>query len=108
MGGGFLEDAASPKDAQYAEGVAALRRMSSALRRAWLAENMGLCYTQSNAPAYMAPHVANANALFVDEQGKERKLSEVATDKMAPDWVAATKAALAVGHERVAESFKED
>ena len=108
MGSTSLEDAASPKDAQYAEGVAALRRMPTALRRAWLAENMGFCYTQSNAPAYLAPHVANDNALFVDEQGKERKLSEVATDKMASDWVAATKAALAVGHEQVAMPFKEE
>ena len=91
-----------------AEGIEALRRMSVALRRAWLAENMGFCYTQSDASAYMAPHVANDNALFVDEQGKERKLSEVATDKMAPDWVAATKAALAVGHEQVATPFKEE
>ena len=108
MGSGSLEDAASPKDAQYAEGVAALRRMPSALRRAWLAENMGLCYTQGKVYAYMAPHVANDNALFVDEQGKERKLSEVAIDKMASDWVAATKAALAVGHEQVATPFKEE
>ena len=108
MGSTSLDGAASPKDAQYAEGVAALRRMPSALRRAWLAENMGLCYTQGKAYAYMAPHVANDNALFVDEQGKERKLSEVATDKMASDWVAATKAALAVGHEQVAAPFKEE
>ena len=108
MGSTSLDGATSPKDAQYAEGIAALRRMSVALRRAWLAENMGFCYTQSDAPAYMAPHVANDNALFVDEQGKERKLSEVATDKMAPDWVAATKAALAVGHEQVAAPFKEE
>ena len=91
-----------------AEGIEALRRMSVALRRAWLAENMGFCYTQSDAPAYLAPHVANDNALFVDEQGKERKLSEVATDKMASDWVAATKAALAVGHEQIAAPFKEE
>ena len=108
MGSTSLDGATSPKDAQYAEGIAALRRMSVALRRAWLAENMGFCYTQSDAPAYMAPHVANDNALFVDEQGKERKLSEVATDKMASDWVAATKAALAVGHEQVAAPFKEE
>ena len=100
--------AASPKDTQYEEGIAALRRMPAALRRAWLAENMGLCYAQSNAPAYTAPHIANDDALFVDEQGKERKLSEVATDKMTPDWVAATKAALAVGHEQVAAPFTEE
>ena len=108
MGCTSPDGAASPKDAQYAEGVAALRRMSVALRRAWLAENMGFCYTQSDAPAYMAPHIANDNALFVDEQGKERKLSEVATDKMASDWVAATKAALAVGHEQIAAPFREE
>ena len=108
MGSTSLEDTVSPEDKLYAEGVTALRRMSATLRRAWLAENMGFCYTQSDAPAYMAPHVANDNALFVDEQGKERKLSEVATDKMASDWVAATKAALAVGHEQVAAPFKEE
>ena len=108
MGSTSPEGAGSSKGAQYAEGIAALRRMSAALRRAWLAENMGFCYAQSNAPAYTAPHIANDNALFVDEQGKERKLSEVATDKMAPDWVAATKAALAVGHEQVAAPFKEE
>ena len=100
--------AASPQDTQYEEGIAALRRMPAALRRAWLAENMGLCYAQSNAPAYTAPHIANDDALFVDEQGKERKLSEIATDKMAPDWVTATKAALAVGHEQVAAPFTEE
>ncbi len=93
---------------KYEEGIAALRRMSTALRRAWLAENMGFCYTQSDAPAYMAHHIANDNALFVDEQGKECKLSEVATDKMAPDWAAATKAALAVGYEQIAAPFKEE
>ena len=108
MGSTSPGGAGSSKDVQYAEGIAALRRMSAALRRAWLAENMGFCYTQSNAPAYTAPHIANDNALFVDEQGKERKLSEVATDKMTPDWVAATKAALAVGHEQVAAPFKEE
>ena len=102
------EGAALPKGAQCEEGIAALRRMSTGMRRAWLAENMGFCYTQSDAPAYTAPHIANDNALFVDEQGKERKLSEVATDKMTPDWVAATKAALAVGHEQVAAPFKEE
>ena len=108
MGSTSLEDTVSPEDKLYAEGVTALRRMSATLRRAWLAENMGFCYTQSDAPAYMAPHIANDNALFVDEQGKERSLSEVATDKMASDWVAATKAALAVGHEQVAAPFKEE
>ena len=108
MGSTSLEDTVSPEDKLYAEGVTALRRMSATLRRAWLAENMGFCYTQSDAPAYMAPHIANDNALFVDEQGKERSLSEVATDKMASDWVAATKAALAVGHERVAAPFTEE
>lgn len=41
----------------------------------------------------MASHIANGNALFVDEQGKECKLSKVATNEMAPDWVAAIKAA---------------
>ena len=108
MGSTSPEGAGSSKGAQYEEGIAALRRMPAALRRAWLAENMGLCYAQSNAPAYTAPHIANDDALFVDEQGKERKLSEVATDKMAPDWVAATKAALAVGHEQVAAPFTEE
>ncbi len=108
MGSTSPEGVASSGGAQYAEGIAALRRMSTGMRRAWLAENMGFCYTQSNAPAYTAPHIANDNALFVDEQGKERKLSEVATDKMTPDWVAATKAALAVGHEQVAAPFKEE
>ncbi len=108
MGSTSPEGAGSSKGAQYAEGIAALRRMSAALRRAWLAENMGFCYAQSNAPAYTAPHIANDNALFVDEQGKERKLSEVATDKKAPDWVAATKATLAVGHEQVAARFTEE
>ena len=108
MGSASLDGAASPRDAQYEEGIAALRRMSTGMRRAWLAENMGFCYTQSDAPAYMAPHIANDNALFVDEQGRERKLSEVATDKMAPDWVAATKAALAVGHEQFAAPFTEE
>ena len=108
MGGTSSDGAASPRDAQYAEGIAALRRMSAALRRAWLAEGMGFCYTQSDAPAYVALHIANDNALFVDKQGKERSLSRVATDKMAPDWVAATKAALAVGYEQIAAPFKEE
>ena len=108
MGSVSLEDTVSSEDRLHEEGIAALRRMSPALRRAWLAENMGFCYTQSDAPAYMAPHAANDNALFVDEQGKECKLSEIATDKMAPDWVAATRAALAVGHRQIAGTFDEE
>ncbi len=102
------EDDASLEDPQCAEGVAALRRMSSKLRRAWLAENMGFCYTQGNDPAYRAPHIANDNALFVDERGKERKFSEVAADKRDSDWSAATEAALAVGHEQIAKPFKKE
>ena len=102
------EDDASLEDPQYAEGVAALRRMSSKLRRAWLAENMGFCYAQGNDPAYRAPHIANDNALFVDERGKERKFSEVANDKRDSDWSVATQAAITVGREQIAKPFKKE
>ena len=110
MGSTSLEGQASQKTAQYAAGREALRKMPVDLRRAWLAEVGELCYAQGKETAYKALHVADEEALFVDSQGRERKISEAKTmtDEATKFWTVATEAAQVVGYEMLVGPYKKE
>ncbi len=81
--------------------------LSPEQRRAWLAEHFGLCYTSDGRPAYQSERTANDDALFVDADGKERKLSDVA-NKNDAKWIAATNAAIIVNYNEQFMSRRKD
>ncbi len=100
------EGADSPPEKVLAHGQTALGKMSAEQRRAWLAENMGFCFTEDGATAYRSERTANENAVHVDAQGKVRKLSEV-TGQNPPGWEAATSAARLSGYNVLTASYRE-
>ncbi len=97
----------TPQDKLLAQGQTALGEMTTEQRCAWLAEGMGFCFTEDGAPAYQSERTANANAVYVDAQGKVRKLSEV-PGKDSPGWTAATNAARLVGYDLLTAPYKEE
>ncbi len=76
-------------------------------RYAWLAEKMGFCFTEDGTPAYQSERTTNGNAVYVDAQGKVRKLSEV-PGKDSAGWTETTNTALAVGYDKFTAPYEEE
>ncbi len=107
LGNTSREGAGMPQDKLMARGQSALREMTAEQRYAWLAEKMGFCFTEDGGAAYQPERTANGNAVYVDAQGKVRKLAEV-SGKDSAGWTETTGIARAVGYDKFTAPYREE
>ncbi len=93
-------------NAEYARGVAALRRMKPDELRAWIAVKLGLCFDVSGfIKKDTKVHEIKAN--FLDSQGVSRGVNEVVTSE-TDEWAIASEIACQIGAEALSRGVEKE